>query len=587
MESLSFDNIWQFSCTACGIFTKEFLKANNRFSYDKSFATLNKLVVEGGLFMLLISFLSIFASFVISRRKKSWILICLAELSAFAMVGLAWFVPFRFVRYFLAIVVFTQGLSIHSRICSMIYEKCEKDSTSESRSFLHEMFNTLNCNVLQRIHHFQTPRLPPMSRILYWLTVMLLADFTMYLVKEWIPIHINVSNQLLASSVVGGVWVLYSMDIFYCGIISTFDIYGAPLPLEMKHRHPLLSASLSEFWGVRWNPIVGKLLQDSFYKPLRRIKTSRIVCMIVCFSGSALLHAVPQFISTRDWMDCYMMFGFFFLQGVFLTLELIVLRLLNWKKEDPKPVSTVTPVSSSCDLQAMNATSSFTLNTVSNNCDSNATCSTSSDANRGAKPGKLSVGSLQSQFKTVQARHTLAEAHNLACKSAPYQFPTEICVVSVVISTLYYLLIVVLEDSSSNNSSSSISASSDLTYVPAAIAVTSGVIGLTCYYQVRLSIERSVAAATTTASVDNYLENSKHQAMKSKSKKQSSAAAVTTTLSFSAYAFTALGWIWSVGSIILVLPLFSIPMLHACEDVYTQSFVVGSVVRTIIKLLEQ
>jgi hypothetical protein len=32
-----------------------------------------------------------------------------------------------------------------------------------------------------------------------------------------------------------------------------------------------LSTSLTEFWGVRWNPIIGKLLQEAFYKPFRRI----------------------------------------------------------------------------------------------------------------------------------------------------------------------------------------------------------------------------------------------------------------------------------------------------------------------------
>ena len=47
--------------------------------------------------------------------------------------------------------------------------------------------------------------------------------------------------------------------------------------------------NIVEFWGIRWNPIVGKLLQDSFYKPARRIGLSRSICMVICFIGKYIL----------------------------------------------------------------------------------------------------------------------------------------------------------------------------------------------------------------------------------------------------------------------------------------------------------
>ena len=71
--------------------------------------------------------------------------------------------------------------------------------------------------------------------------------------------------------------------------IMFLDLEGSPLPYEMRHRHPLLSTSLAEFWGSRWNPIIGKLLQEAFYKPVRRLDFSRVTAMLACFSGSAIL----------------------------------------------------------------------------------------------------------------------------------------------------------------------------------------------------------------------------------------------------------------------------------------------------------
>ena len=91
----------------------------------------------------------------------------------------------------------------------------------------------------------------------------------------------------------------------------------------MRHRHPLLSTSLTEFWGSRWNPIIGKLLQEAFYKPVRRMGMPRVIAMIICFIGSATLHAFPQFLSTFSYLDSMMMFCFFFLHGLLVLIEQI------------------------------------------------------------------------------------------------------------------------------------------------------------------------------------------------------------------------------------------------------------------------
>lgn len=46
-----------------------------------------------------------------------------------------------------------------------------------------------------------------------------------------------------------------------------------------------------------------------------------------------------------------------------------------------------------------------------------------------------------------------------------------------------------------------------------------------------------------------------------------------------------LGWLWLLTTIFVLLPLFSIPILHAVEKLYSQSLVVGPVVRTLETIL--
>jgi len=133
-------------------------------------------------------------------------------------------------------------------------------------------------------------------------------------------------NRMFATTLVGGLWVLSSMDFAYSYLITLSSILGKPLPYVYRHRHPFVSSSLSEFWGVRWNPLIGKLLQDAFYKPIRRLNGSRATAMVICFFGSAYLHAQPQYISTRNTLDVLRMGGFFVTQGILVPLEIFVVK---------------------------------------------------------------------------------------------------------------------------------------------------------------------------------------------------------------------------------------------------------------------
>jgi hypothetical protein len=167
------------------------------------------------------------------------------------------------------------------------------------------------------------------ARVCYTAAEVLLIDGTLYLMQEAIPVYIRPGNRAAAVSLVGGVWVLLAMDLFYSNLIIGLQLAGCPVPTYMRHRHPLLSTSLAEFWGTRWNPVICRLLQDAFYKPLRSVGLPRIACVVGCFAGSALLHAWPQYASTQSLSDAAMMFLFFFGQGCLLTVELVVTTLLT------------------------------------------------------------------------------------------------------------------------------------------------------------------------------------------------------------------------------------------------------------------
>jgi hypothetical protein len=55
------------------------------------------------------------------------------------------------------------------------------------------------------------------------------------------------------------------------------------------HDHPILSLSLAEFWGRRWNRVVGYWLFRTFYRPLA-LRGQRVLSAAATFGASALLH---------------------------------------------------------------------------------------------------------------------------------------------------------------------------------------------------------------------------------------------------------------------------------------------------------
>ena len=68
-----------------------------------------------------------------------------------------------------------------------------------------------------------------------------------------------------------------------------FVYRGCGLRPPIFHQHPILSLSIGEFWGRRWNRIVGSWLFATFYRPLA-VRGRSLLGLSAAFVGRALLH---------------------------------------------------------------------------------------------------------------------------------------------------------------------------------------------------------------------------------------------------------------------------------------------------------
>lgn len=75
------------------------------------------------------------------------------------------------------------------------------------------------------------------------------------------------------------------------GALGAFEfVYRAcGLRPPLLHQQPILSTSISEFWGKRWNRIVGSWLFSNFYRPLA-MRRQAWLGALAAFVASALLH---------------------------------------------------------------------------------------------------------------------------------------------------------------------------------------------------------------------------------------------------------------------------------------------------------
>jgi hypothetical protein len=94
-------------------------------------------------------------------------------------------------------------------------------------------------------------------------------------------------------------------------------LLGVEPPL--LHDSPLLSTSVREFWGQRWNRVVGHWLRGNVYQPVRRTR-GPLTAEVATFAASALLHWYLVVVSL-DLRMAGLMGAFFLAQAGLMSAE--------------------------------------------------------------------------------------------------------------------------------------------------------------------------------------------------------------------------------------------------------------------------
>ncbi|MBI2897296.1 MAG: hypothetical protein HYY06_27305 [Deltaproteobacteria bacterium] len=123
--------------------------------------------------------------------------------------------------------------------------------------------------------------------------------------------------RLAARSIGGALGIYCATSAAACLITASYRLGG--IAVGTMHDAPILSRSLAEFWGQRWNRPVHAWLRQFFFVALARRGRPRLG-VLAAFVASALIHAwivlVPVGLAGAG-----MMLAFFGLQGLLVLVE--------------------------------------------------------------------------------------------------------------------------------------------------------------------------------------------------------------------------------------------------------------------------
>ncbi|KAI9185035.1 hypothetical protein LWI28_003545 [Acer negundo] len=122
--------------------------------------------------------------------------------------------------------------------------------------------------------------------------------------------------------------------------ISTIPARFIGLEIEPQFNEPYLATSLQDFWGRRWNLMIGGILRPTVYEPLKYVFTPIIgqelavfPCVMAVFTVSGLMHEVIFYYVSRTpptWEQLW----YFVLHGACLVVEIAVKKMVanrHWR----------------------------------------------------------------------------------------------------------------------------------------------------------------------------------------------------------------------------------------------------------------
>lgn len=152
------------------------------------------------------------------------------------------------------------------------------------------------------------------------------ASLAMLSAFALIHLQTTVSTPLfIVRWLIGALFCYTAADTIVAAITVGCRLFGV-VPPEI-HRTPILSTSLREFWGERWNTPVHKWLFRHCFLPLAR-RHSPILGIATAFIVSTVIH-VWIVIGAGNHVAA-MMATFFLLQGTFLVIER-ALGVARWR----------------------------------------------------------------------------------------------------------------------------------------------------------------------------------------------------------------------------------------------------------------
>jgi hypothetical protein len=125
----------------------------------------------------------------------------------------------------------------------------------------------------------------------------------------------------------GALFAYSTFDAAVHTVVAAHRAFGVTLP--RLHDDPILSRTVSEFWGKRWNLVVHAMLLEHCFVPLARRRHAKLGAL-AAFAASALLHFWVTF-APLDLFWGLVMASFFLVQGAALLLER-ALGVARWRR---------------------------------------------------------------------------------------------------------------------------------------------------------------------------------------------------------------------------------------------------------------
>lgn len=130
-------------------------------------------------------------------------------------------------------------------------------------------------------------------------------------------------------------WIIYFLHIFFVleivsALLAKLTKFFLGLHLEPQFNEPLLSTSLRDFWGRRWNLLVTSIMRPTVFQPIRGLTLRPLgpvlatyLAVMAAFVVSAVMHELMFFYLGRV-RPTFEVTWFFLLQGVSVCLEITV-----------------------------------------------------------------------------------------------------------------------------------------------------------------------------------------------------------------------------------------------------------------------